>query len=156
MKTSHKLRNALNVRRLVHPHDLRRALYRNRPRHSPLDELLHLRPQLRLSQRIVIDRAGAKDSQAGKPGAAAKHERPTRPAKVVGHGRAGAGPDGPSLGEAGELVLAAGVAHVGVGHGDVGLVEGRADLAAVCAVADVPVDETWLLQRLEKVEYAAH
>lgn len=44
---------------------------------------------------------------------------------------------------------AAGVFEVGGEDGDVGLVEGGADLAAVCAVADVAVYQTGFLERLE-------
>mgnify|MGYP006902619521 CR=1 FL=1 len=44
---------------------------------------------------------------------------------------------------------AAGVFEVGGEDGDVGLVEGGADFAAVCAVADVAVYETGFLERLE-------
>jgi hypothetical protein len=38
-----------------------------------------------------------------------------------------------------------------VGNSDVGLVEGGSDLAAVDAMADMTVDETWFLQWLYKV-----
>jgi hypothetical protein len=111
------LRNALDVRRLVHPHRLPGTVYCFGPGDPPLNELLHLRPQFRLGQGEVIDSAGTQDSHVRKSGATAVHECPARLAKVVGHGRVGA--HCLSLAKGRKVVLAADVPQVGVGNGNV-------------------------------------
>ena len=128
----------------MHPLHLCRTLYRHRPGDPPLNELLHLRPQLGLCQTEVIDRASTKNRQAWKPSTAAVHKRPARLAKVIRHECIGANRFGLTKGC--EVILATNVFEMRVRNCDVGLVEGRADFAAVDAVTDVAVDQAGLLE----------
>ena len=131
----------------MHPLHLRRALYRQRPGDPPLNELLHLRPQLSLCQTEIIHRACTKNRQAWKPSTAAVHKRTARLAKVIRHKCIGA--NRLSLAESREVVLTTDMFEVGVRDGDVGLVEGRADFATINAVADVAVNQTGFLEWLD-------
>lgn len=139
--------NALYIRRLMHPHHLSSPWYWQRPGNPPFNELLDLRPQLCFRQGEIIHRASAQDSHSREASATSVHKRSTRLAEVVRHARVRTYRLG--LAEGAEVVLATDVLEVRICHGDVGLVEGRADLAAVDAVADVAVHEAGSLKWLE-------
>lgn len=94
----------------MHPNNLRRALNRLRPSSPPLDKLLHLRPQLSLSQREIIHGTSAQNRQSRKSCTAAIHESAAGLAEVVGHGRIGA--NGLLFAERREVILATGMFEV--------------------------------------------
>ena len=122
----------------MHPDHLRYPINRFRPSNPALDKLLHLRPQLRLGEREIINSPGAQNRKAREASTAAIHKRPACLTEVVGHQRVSA--NCLSLAERRKVFLAAHMLEVRIGHGDVGLVKGGTDLAAVGAMADVTIN----------------
>ena len=123
--------------------NLLNALQARQPGHAALDKLLDLRLQLGLHEGEVVNGADAEDAVARELGADAVHEGPARGAEVVGH--LAARGDGFGLAPGGQVVAAAEVLEVGVGHGEVGGEHGGGDFVAVAAVADEGVEETGAL-----------
>lgn len=130
----------------MHPYHLRCAFNRHRPGNPPLDELFYLRPQLGLCQGGIINSTSAQNRHLRKASAAAVHESPTCLAKIVRH--TGVGAHGFDLTKCREVVLATKVLEMRVRHGDVGLIKGGTDLAAVDAMANMAIYQTRFLEWL--------
>jgi hypothetical protein len=130
----------------MHPFHLCCTFYRHRPGNPPLDELFYLRPQLGLRQGGIINSASAQDCRLRKASAAAVHESPTRLAEIICH--TGVGAHGFDLTKCREVVLTTKVLKMRVRHGDVGLVKGGTDLAAVDAMADMTIYQARFLEWL--------
>lgn len=81
-----------------------------------------------------------------EPSATAIHKSSTCLAKVVRHPRVGAYCF--RLAKGGEVILTTDVLEMRICHSNVGLVEGRSNLATVDAMTDVAVDKAGLLERL--------
>lgn len=130
----------------MHPYRLRCTFYRHRPRDSPLDKLFYLRPQFGFRQSEIIDCTSAQDRHSGKASAAAVHKSSACLAKIIRHRRVRTHCF--SLAEVGKIVFATDVLEMRVRHGDVGLVEGRSNLAAVETMADMTIYQARFLERL--------
>lgn len=141
-----RLRDTLNIRRLMHPNNLCRAIYGFRPRSSSLDELFNLRSQFRICKAEIINSTGPQNRQAWKTSATTIHESTACLAEVIGHGRVGA--NGLFLTKGWEIVLTTDVLEICVVYCNIGLVEGWADLATVDAMADMAIEQTGLFQWL--------
>lgn len=85
-----RLRDTLNIRRLVHPNNLCRTIYGFRPSSSSLDELFDLRSQFSVCKAEIINSTGPQNRQAWKTCATTIHECTASLAEVIGHGRVGA------------------------------------------------------------------
>lgn len=116
------------------------------PVHTAVSEDFQLGPELGLVQREVVNSADSHVALIGRDLAPAVHEGAASLAKVVGHFRPGNG--SLVLAPALQIVLATNILDVGVVDGEVGGEHGSGDLAAVEAVADEGVDQTWALNRL--------
>lgn len=113
-----------------HPLRLHSILDTRQPVHPAPGELLPFRPQLRLHQAEVIDRADTENALSWERRSHAVHERAAVGAEVVGHHVLPA--DGLVLAECLELVLPSEVLQVGVEDGEIAGEHAGGDLVAVC------------------------
>lgn len=111
------------------------------PAHAILLKRLNPRLELRLLQLEIINRADSRNRHARVSTRSPVHQRSADGAEAVLHRVAGR--DRLVLLEARELILAAQVFEVCVGDDEVGGEHGGGDLAAVSAVAEECVHETF-------------
>jgi hypothetical protein len=117
------------------------ALHPTKPSNTILDELLPPRSKLRLMQRKVIDSPDPKDTHTRKPLPDTIHQGTTSTAEIISHEFTRR--NRLAIRVLRELVAAAHMGQVAVANDEVGGEHGSRDFAAVCAVADERVDETW-------------
>jgi hypothetical protein len=116
------------------------------PVHTAVGENLDLRLELSLVQLEVVNGAGSHVAVLREARAPAPDERAAGLAKAVGH--CGSRSRRLVVSPSGEVVLATVEFEVGVVDGEVGGEHGRGDFAAVVAVAEEGVDQTWSDNRL--------
>lgn len=111
------------------------------PIHTTVSVDLDLRLELGFVQVEIVHCANSHVAVVREEFAPAIHERAAGLAKAVGH--FGSRSRCLTLAPASDVVLATNELEVGVVDGEVGGEHGRGDFAAVEAVADKGVDQTW-------------